>query len=553
VIILLLLLLLLLFFFGKILPHRGRFMMATPTPPLLAPPQTLSHNFYFNDGATVVTLSFETLVLRLRHAFGTSHSSTTQRHNALFSCSWRTAAGKSTEAEDALLVGYGESGLPPKKPKCYLADVNDCRATFEIFCSAIERKLQENDVGFTEATNNANANASSVFGGLGKCQPKNASPTTGWFPFAFEPEVLENDQFPRNKVARPIFLFLLNVLDDVTVEPEQRAARSGMEAALFDCWCKVLGVSFSRFANLTHPLRRFSDETTGAAQESAASVTRSFYTAALNESLIEMKESTEFGLAFTSAIKIKLDSDVARARNILTSFAEAKLGAVWSIDANAAWSLDVARQYVSLVKDLFVSAASISSSSSTSPDSSASRAAFPQLYMIEQPWAASFDPRTSTVDTQSWVEFRRELNAAGVRVYADESIATAEDVEVFAAAGLVDGVNIKIEKAGGIRGALRAACRARELGLLVWIGTMVSSSLGCCQAAHVAVVADDSDVDGGLLAYPDRFDGGFTWRPDDGGILLHREPVGAPPPSQRAASEQPPSFAGFGIINVEPS
>jgi L-alanine-DL-glutamate epimerase-like enolase superfamily enzyme len=527
-------------------------MMATLNPPLLTPPQTLSHDFYFNNGATVVTLSFETLVLRLRHTFGTSHSSTTQRHNALFSCSWRTAAGKGSEADDALLVGYGESGLPPKKPKCYLADVNDCRATFEIFCSAVERKLHENDVGSTKVTDNVNA--SRVFGGLGKCQPRNGSPTTGWFPFAFEPEQLENDQFPRNRVARPIFLFLLNVLDDVTVEPEQRAARSGMEAALFDCWCKVLGVSFSRFANLAHPLRRFPDEDiTSAAQPStAASVTRSFYTAALNESLIEMKESTEFGLAFTSAIKIKLDSDVARARSILTSFAEAKLGAVWSIDANAAWSIDVARQYVSLVKDLFVSTAP-SSSSSPSPDSAASRVAFPQLYMIEQPWAASFDPRTNPLDTQSWVEFRRELNAAGVRVYADESIATAEDVEVFAAAGLVDGVNIKIEKAGGIRGALRAACRARELGLLVWIGTMVSSSLGCCQAAHVAVVADDSDVDGGLLAYPDRFDGGFTWRPDDGGILLHREPVGAPPPSQRAASQQPLPFAGFGIINVEPS
>lgn len=39
------------------------------------------------------------------------------------------------------------------------------------------------------------------------------------------------------------------------------------------------------------------------------------------------------------------------------------------------------------------------------------------------------------------------------------------------------GVNVKMEKAGGIRGALIAANKAHELGLQVWIGVMVGSSL----------------------------------------------------------------------------
>jgi L-alanine-DL-glutamate epimerase-like enolase superfamily enzyme len=41
----------------------------------------------------------------------------------------------------------------------------------------------------------------------------------------------------------------------------------------------------------------------------------------------------------------------------------------------------------------------------------------------------------------------------------------------------VHGVNVKLEKAGGIRGALLAADKALELGLKVWIGVMVGSCL----------------------------------------------------------------------------
>ncbi|CUG91780.1 chloromuconate cycloisomerase, putative [Bodo saltans] len=502
--------------------------------------ERLSFSFPFptvGSAGVVVTLSFETLSLRLRHAFGTSHSSTTHRNNALFQCRWG-------DTSDVNIVGYGESGLPPKKPKCYLADVNDCKATFELYCSAIEAALQNNG---DQVLHDVAGHQQYVFGGLAsKTQHNN-----GWFPFARQPELVAKD-FPRNNLARPVFLFLLKALDAATIEPEQRAARSGIEAALFDCWCKVLGVSFPRFANLTHPLR--SSLSSSSQTPAHDDVTRSFYTAALNDSIEEMKESTEFGLAYTSAIKIKLDSNVDRARTILTAFAEANLGAVWSIDANAAWTPDVARRYVSLAEELFSSSPrkeeEMPSSSDDRHPTTPPQLLFPQLYMIEQPWAAAFVPRPEDDETKYWVEFRKALNAIGVRVYADESIATAEDVERFATAGLVDGVNVKLEKAGGIRGALRAACRARELGLYVWIGTMVSSSLGCCQAAQVAVVADDSDVDGGLLAYPDQFDGGFSWRQHDGGILLCREPEGTLLPSQREAGSPPSSFAGFGVVNV---
>ena len=38
-------------------------------------------------------------------------------------------------------------------------------------------------------------------------------------------------------------------------------------------------------------------------------------------------------------------------------------------------------------------------------------------------------------------------------------------------------MNIKLEKAGGIRGALLVADKAHQLGLKVWVGVMVGSSL----------------------------------------------------------------------------
>ncbi len=60
------------------------------------------------------TLSFRTLDLDLRTAFGTSHSATTTRTNAL------------VVLKVGCLTGLGEAGLPPKKPGCYEADVKDC-------------------------------------------------------------------------------------------------------------------------------------------------------------------------------------------------------------------------------------------------------------------------------------------------------------------------------------------------------------------------------------------------------------------------------------------
>lgn len=100
-------------------------------------------------------------------------------------------------------------------------------------------------------------------------------------------------------------------------------------------------------------------------------------------------------------------------------------------------------------------------------------------------------------------------NKLGIDIYADESMRTYNDVESLKP--LVDGVNIKMEKAGGYRGALLAITHARAAGLKVWLGSMVGSHLNSNATAQLAALADASDLDGGLLVddASQLFQGGF--------------------------------------------
>lgn len=88
--------------------------------------------------------------------------------------------------------------------------------------------------------------------------------------------------------------------------------------------------------------------------------------------------------------------------------------------------------------------------------------------MIEQPFPVVFE-------VDEWKEVKKLYTESNLEIFADESIKTYKDVDHIREA--ISGVNIKIEKSGGYRGAVRSVRRARELGLKVWIGTMIGSSL----------------------------------------------------------------------------
>ena len=93
-------------------------------------------------------------------------------------------------------------------------------------------------------------------------------------------------------------------------------------------------------------------------------------------------------------------------------------------------------------------------------------------------------------------------------------------------AGYADGINVKLAKAGGLREAVRMIHAARSLGLRVMLGCMLESELGIAPAAHIASLADDSDLDGHLLIAESPFIGlrlieGRVSPPADPGLGVH--------------------------------
>ena len=64
---------------------------------------------------------------------------------------------------------------------------------------------------------------------------------------------------------------------------------------------------------------------------------------------------------------------------------------------------------------------------------------------------------------------------------------------------LAYGVNIKTEKAGGLLKSIRSATVAKEKGLQVIFGSMVSTHLGSSQTYNLYPLSKLLDVDGSLL------------------------------------------------------
>jgi L-alanine-DL-glutamate epimerase-like enolase superfamily enzyme len=80
-------------------------------------------------------------------------------------------------------------------------------------------------------------------------------------------------------------------------------------------------------------------------------------------------------------------------------------------------------------------------------------------------------------------------------------VQTIEDVPKLA--GLVDGVNVKLLKCGGIREAIAMIDAAREHHMHVMLGCMIESSIGVTAAAQLATLADWIDLDGHLYLSDD--------------------------------------------------
>jgi L-alanine-DL-glutamate epimerase-like enolase superfamily enzyme len=113
---------------------------------------------------------------------------------------------------------------------------------------------------------------------------------------------------------------------------------------------------------------------------------------------------------------------------------------------------------------------------------------------VEQPMPAEM------LEEMRWVHSR-----VHVPIIADEACLHASDVPKLA--GAYDGVNVKLDKTGGILEAYRMIQVAKSLGMKTMLGCMVSSSVSVTAAAHLSPLVDYADLDGNLLIANDPFTG----------------------------------------------
>ena len=104
-------------------------------------------------------------------------------------------------------------------------------------------------------------------------------------------------------------------------------------------------------------------------------------------------------------------------------------------------------------------------------------------------------------------------------IIADEACTSAALIPQLREA--YDGVNVKLDKSGGIMEAYRWIKMARAMNMKVMLGCMISSSCTCTAAAHLSPLVDYADLDGPLLIANDPYEG---MKYDKGKILLPNGP-----------------------------
>jgi len=164
-------------------------------------------------------------------------------------------------------------------------------------------------------------------------------------------------------------------------------------------------------------------------------------------------------------LKVKLgapDGDVDRMRAIREARPDARL----ICDANEGWGVDALSAYVDPFVQLCVE-------------------------MIEQPCARGSDDEGMLMNLD-----------LPIALCADESCHVAGDVERLV--GMYDIINIKLDKTGGIRGALELVRAAKAHEFEIMVGCMLGTSLAMAPAMLVGQHAKYVDLDGPLALAGDR-------------------------------------------------
>ena len=232
--------------------------------------------------------------------------------------------------------------------------------------------------------------------------------------------------------------------------PGLQSARAAVDIALHDLVGKRLGL----------PLYRLFGLSPGRAPQTS-------FTIGLG-TVEEVQAKARAAAGDFSILKLKLGHDTEHALALVRAV-RAATDARLVADANCAWTQDQALQLLPALAEL-------------------------GLEWIEQP-----------LPEEDLDGLRRIHRGSPLPIFADEPVRTARDIPRLA--DCVDGVTIKVQKAGGLREALRIIAVARAHDLQVMLGCMVETSVGITAAAHLAPLVDWADLDGILLITNDPYVG----------------------------------------------
>ncbi|NOY88085.1 MAG: hypothetical protein GXO93_01685, partial [FCB group bacterium] len=143
------------------------------------------------------------------------------------------------------------------------------------------------------------------------------------------------------------------------------------------------------------------------------------------------------------------------------------------------------------------------------------------IFHLSQKGVKIIEQPTDSKYINEWPHLKGK--AKDVKLIMDEGLNDINDYEKYAP--YFDGVNIKMEKSGGILEAIKIAHRAQEDKKKIMLGCMVESSIGIAQSVYMSSMADYYDLDGPLLLQDD-IALGINY--DKESIKVDREIIGGP-------------------------
>lgn len=247
----------------------------------------------------------------------------------------------------------------------------------------------------------------------------------------------------------------------------QPSARAALDLALHDLVGKLRGVP----VRALYGLPRAKLETC--------------MTVSLDEPKVMADEARGYRADGFRVLKLKLgkaQADLERVQAVRAACPDVRLRA----DANTGWSVEEAKRLT--------------------------RALAEHVEFVEQPFPPAADADLATLSRGS-----------PLTLYADESVMDVRDVRRLHALGFRGGVNLKLQKTGGVRPAVVAIREAREKGYQIQLGCNVETAIGIAAGVQLLGLLDHADLDGHLLLRDTPFVGpmprdGWYETPDAPGL-----------------------------------